>query len=140
MGGELRWTEALATGIETIDAQHREIFDAVNALIDAIGEGRGAEAVLELFDFLDGYVSRHFALEELHMQRHGYPGYGGHRQAHLDFAEDLALLRERLEEEGGAPLLVREIRLHVCDWLVNHIARVDGALGRYLLSRGPGGE
>lgn len=135
MPGDLRWTPALATGVEAIDAQHREIFDAVNALIDAIEEGRGAEAAGELLAFLEGYVTHHFALEELHMRRHAYPGYPGHRKAHVEFSEDLALLGETLREAGAAPLAVREIRLHVCDWLVHHIGQVDRALGSWLLAR-----
>ena len=133
---ELRWTEALATGIGAIDSQHREIFDAVNALIDAVDEGRGEEAVEGLLDFLEGYVSRHFALEELHMRRHSYPGYEAHRKAHLEFAEDFLLLREMAKEGEAGPLFVRDVRLHVCDWLVHHIGRVDRALAAFLLPRG----
>jgi hemerythrin len=140
VAGELVWTEALSTGIETIDSQHREIFDAVNSLIDAIEAGEGEKGTAEILAYLDGYVSHHFALEELHMLRHGYPGYGGHRKAHQDFAEDFLLLQETFREGGAPPLLVREVRIRVCEWLVEHIGHVDRALGAFLLARRRGEE
>jgi hemerythrin len=44
------WDDVLATGVAKIDEQHKQLFAAVNSLIDAIEEGRGNEEVKKSVD------------------------------------------------------------------------------------------
>lgn len=128
----MQWTPALRTGVELIDAQHRELFAAVNALLDGIEAGRGPDEVAGLFRFLEGYTTNHFGEEEIYMRRHLYPGYPAHKAEHTAFVADFIDIREECEAHGPTPELVGRIRVRVCDWLVAHIGRVDMAFAAYL--------
>jgi len=68
----IKWTPALAVGVSAIDQQHKELFDHVAKLIDAMKNSDAAE-VGRLMDFLGAYVVEHFRMEEGLMQRYAYP-------------------------------------------------------------------
>lgn len=126
------WTPDLAVGVEVIDAQHKELFAAVNALLVAIGEGREREEVVRLMDFLEEYVSNHFGIEEIYMRRYTYFGYPAHKAEHLAFIDDFYGMREELERDGVTAGLAENLKRRVCDWLVSHVGTVDKGLGTYL--------
>ncbi len=128
----MEWTPELATGVALIDAQHRELFDAVNRLLDAIERGRGREEVWGLMLFLEDYTANHFGSEEGYMRRHTYPGYPAHKVEHTGFVNDFIDLREDLDANGPTAELVAKIERRVCDWLLSHIGRVDRAFADYL--------
>ena len=62
------WTERWSVGIDTIDAQHRELFAAINSLLREEGTS-GARDLAKVLDFLEDYVNNHFGLEEIYMRR-----------------------------------------------------------------------
>ena len=59
-------------GVDTIDAQHRELFAAINSLLREEGTP-AAQDVVKVLDYLEDYVNNHFGLEELYMRRLSYP-------------------------------------------------------------------
>ncbi len=128
----MEWTRELATGVELIDAQHRELFDAVNRLLDAIERGRGRDEVESLMLFLEDYTANHFGSEEGYMRRHTYPGYAAHKVEHTGFVGDFIDLREDLDANGPTGDLVTKLSRRVCDWLTLHVGRVDKAFGDFL--------
>jgi hemerythrin len=98
----LVWTDDLLTGYKTIDDQHKELFKKVNALLEAMGQGKGKEQVAEVLGFLSDYVVSHFGTEEQLMQSRKYPGFLSHRLEHTAYTDKLKRLRERFEKEGPA--------------------------------------
>ncbi|MBI5543641.1 MAG: hemerythrin domain-containing protein, partial [Deltaproteobacteria bacterium] len=60
----IEWNPGWAVGIELIDAQHKEIVEQVDALIEALQQARGKQRVEATLGFLEAYAARHFALEE----------------------------------------------------------------------------
>jgi len=128
----MKWTEDLSVGVEVIDAQHRELFDAINAVLEAAEAGREQQEVVALMEFLDEYVANHFGLEEMYMRRYVYPGYPHHKAQHTGFVSDFFDLREELARDGVTPALSGKVTRRVSDWLVDHIGRVDRALGSFL--------
>ena len=48
----LTWNENLLTGVSKIDDQHMELFHAMNRLFDACNQGKGAEEIKHVFEFL----------------------------------------------------------------------------------------
>ena len=130
------WDESLEIGYALIDAQHRELFRRVDALLEAIRSGRSAGELGQLLAFLGDYVVTHFRTEEALMEERDYPGRATHLAQHADFIRDLALLREEYAREGGTALLVVRVNARVTRWLFEHIARTDRKLGTFLRTSG----
>ncbi len=128
----IRWTEELAVGVEAIDRQHRELFDAAARLIEGVGRGGVTGEVARTISFLEEYVTNHFALEELYMKRKYYPAYPSHKAEHTAFIADFYDLREKLDLDGTTPELVTRLAEWLGGWLVEHIGRQDRALGAFL--------
>ena len=66
-------TKDLETGNATIDREHRELFDAVNKLMDACGSGKGRASLEPTMKFLLEYVNKHFSHEEALQKQSGIP-------------------------------------------------------------------
>lgn len=128
----IKWTEDLATGIEKIDEQHRELFRRVNELMEACAKGKGKEQVLKTSNFLSEYVVMHFGDEEKIMREKNYPGYEAHKAQHDGFVKRFAEIKEKLGQTGPTVDLVIKMNNFLVDWLFNHIKKTDKALGAYL--------
>ncbi len=131
----LEWTQDLATGSNEIDTQHKELFKRINALLEACKKGKGKSEVGKIVQFLDDYVMTHFAEEEKYMQKYDYPKYMAHKAQHLEFIENFSELKRQIEKEGAGLQLVVKTNHMVVQWLVNHISKVDRALGTFLKDR-----
>jgi len=131
----VQWTEDLATGIEKIDGQHRELYQQVAALHEAMRAGRMAE-VPAIVEFLQRYALEHFATEEREMYDAGYPGLGQHKRLHQRFVDDF--LRHKAVLEGRiAPSAVVALSQWLGEWLRDHVRTVDADMARYLRTTPP---
>ncbi len=122
----------LLTGIDEIDAQHRELFARIAALLEASRSRRSSEEVIRLLEFLGGYVVEHFAAEERAMEKTAYPNIEGHRAEHRQFMRELEILRHELKSEGPSPLFAIRVGNRVTGYLREHIYRTDRLLGEWL--------
>jgi hemerythrin len=122
----------LLTGVDEIDAQHREMFARIGALLDAARNRRSREEVLRTIEYLGSYTIEHFAAEERQMERTGYPRADGHRLEHRQFTKELEVLRLELATEGPSVLFVIRVGNRVTEWLREHIYRTDRLLGEWL--------
>ncbi|HEX8042184.1 bacteriohemerythrin [Candidatus Deferrimicrobium sp.] len=129
------WTERWSVGVDTIDAQHRQLFDAINTLLQVEGKP-AARDLVKVLDFLEEYVNNHFGLEEIYMRRLSYPGFPSHKGEHVAFINDFYDLRDEYDNDGATPELADKMGRYMGDWLVNHIGKVDKALGAFLRDRG----
>lgn len=129
------WTERLSVGVETIDAQHRELFASINALLADNGTAAPGE-IPRVVAFLEDYVTNHFGMEEIYMRRLSYPGYSFHKGEHVSFINEFYDLRDELDAGGATPALADRMGRFFGDWLVNHIGKVDKALGAFLREKG----
>lgn len=128
----LQWTQALSVGVDEIDNQHKELFNRINNLHTAISQGKGKEDIAKVIKFLEDYVITHFGAEERYMTRYDYPGYLAHKAQHTEFIKDFSNLKKEFETQGATSYLVIQVNLRVGDWLINHIGKVDKALGTFL--------
>lgn len=125
------WAAYLETGVDWMDCHHKELFNRINRLLEAMGRSKGKEEVINLVRFLDNYVAFHFEAEEKAMAGQGFPGMDLHRLEHEKFKKELEDIKD--EVKGGADLtLVLKVQEKVVDWLINHIGRVDKELGGFL--------
>ena len=132
----IQWTADLAVGIETIDNQHRRLFEIVDGLLEAMQSGKGRQEVSTVVDFLGQYVHDHFSLEERVMREIGDPSYRVHKAEHEAFVRTFEGLRQAFQDRGASSALVIEINHRVCGWLRNHIARTDMGLAETIAAHG----
>jgi hemerythrin len=126
------WTANLATGINEIDSQHKELFNKINNLINAMSKGEGKKVIEDVFKFLTEYCKVHFNMEEGLMTSKKYPDFASHKQLHNGFMTKLAELKKRVDTEGVSSTIVIDAQPLLVDWWYNHINKVDKALGEFL--------
>jgi hemerythrin len=70
------------------------------------------------------------------MRRLSYPAYPAHKGEHVSFIKDFYDLRDELDADGLTPELADRMGRFCGDWLVNHVGKVDKALGAFLREKG----
>lgn len=129
-----QFTKDLETGNRVIDAEHRQLIDAVNALLDACGKGQGRTQLLTTANFLLNYTQKHFADEEAIQVKSHYPDYQRHKKIHDEFKQTAADFVKKIEAEGPTVGNVGQINTLLGGWLLKHIKGEDKKLAAYLKS------
>jgi hemerythrin len=135
----MEWTDKLATGIKTIDSQHKELFKRINNLVLAIKQQRCKSEIDSTLKFLDDYARVHFAEEEKHMRETNYAGLEEQREDHKKYLEALADLKAQASLpriQGSSYDLSATTNQVVVDWIVAHIMKVDRKFGEFLKKEG----
>jgi hemerythrin len=80
------WLEEYRTGDDTIDRQHKYLFDLANQIIDPLND---IQKTYHNFLTLNHYITEHFKVEESLMKQCGDPDYHEHVKEHNAFAQKL---------------------------------------------------
>ncbi|MBI3397998.1 MAG: hemerythrin family protein [Deltaproteobacteria bacterium] len=131
----IEWIEDLSVGVNEIDNQHKELFKRINNLLDACTQGKGKEEVGSVIKFLEDYIITHFNAEEAIQKKNGYPDYETHKGLHDEFRKNFSELKNRFETKGAGLYLVLLTNRTIVDWLINHIGKMDKAIGAFLKKR-----
>lgn len=131
------WRENLKIGIEEIDQQHQELFKRFNDFIQVVrstdySQETKKNKIAKTVDFLNEYVIVHFNAEEKIQQKHNYPKYEEHHQAHEDFKSDLATFKEEFEKQAYDEDLVQKFSGRILTWLINHVADEDQKIANHI--------
>jgi len=116
------WLDGYALGLPEIDAQHKVLFDLMNALWGTLIVRAPAAQTLAIIRELERYTIVHFIEEEAFMRQAGYTGFDAHKAAHDRFVARVA--EEKARIEAGHPFGL-EILHFLKDWLVQHILVED---------------
>lgn len=119
------WTADLETGNATIDAQHKELINAINSLLAACSTGNGRSEIEKTAKFLQDYTIKHFNDEEKMQIQSGYPDFSNHRKYHEGFKVVVADIVKQLREDGPTILLTGKVNSAIASWLITHIKRED---------------
>lgn len=128
----LRWSQDLSTGVSWIDDQHKQLFGKINGLVEGMREGKGAEEISNLVNFLKKYSVDHFGNEEQEMKAKNYPKYEAHKNQHDKFIGQVEKLIQMIEKKGIDLTLTLKVQDFMNKWWINHIKKVDRALGEFL--------
>jgi len=128
------WTDAVATGFDEIDRQHRELFSLINKLHDAAVGGAERDASVTLLNALADYVVKHFDVEEGIMEAAGYPDIHDHKKQHHHARQ--VILNFRNDYLDGRVVLNTDVLEFLKDWLNKHILGTDFQYVPFLRSRG----
>ena len=124
-------TKKLETGNAIIDGEHRELFAAVNKLLDACSKAEGRTSMDETIKFLNNYVDQHFSHEEQLQRKSGYPDFASHKAFHEQYKKTLKEITARISSEGPTIVELGKLNGHI-SVLVSHISMVDKKLGAFL--------
>ncbi len=124
-------TKDLETGNALIDSEHRQLFDAVNTLMDACSAGKGRMTIKNTAQFLGDYVIKHFRDEENLQKNSHYPGYASHRQFHRGYTQTLNNICKEIETDGPTISALSKMNQHI-GVLVSHIRSEDKKLAEFL--------
>ncbi|WP_242343445.1 bacteriohemerythrin [Anaeromyxobacter terrae] len=130
----LKWTPALAVGIDEIDEQHQELFRRAERFVASLDTADRQEIGI-LLSYLRMYCVTHFGAEEAWMRDVRYEGYGEHKAEHDRFVKDILRMSDEHERRGGPGLEAMKIGTYLSRWLKDHVTRTDSAFARFLLSQ-----
>lgn len=122
------WNDSLKIGIPEIDAQHKQLIDQLNFLVDAMHVSKGKEEIQKIISFLDLYVAKHFSHEEGCMHRYQCPLAGNNATAHATFIQSLIEIKQEITQKGSSIQLAIRVNEQLLDWFVNHIKKIDTSL------------
>lgn len=138
MGYEkFEWNERYNIGVESIDREHRKLFNVMNKLFTyGDNDEKSRWAYQEGIKFFKGHAMKHFAEEEVYMASIGYKGYDTHRRLHDIFRKKtLPEIEKELMESRYSPEAVEHF-LGVCaGWLIGHTMVEDRAITGGVSSR-----
>lgn len=127
------WDDTFATGIESVDAQHRELVDLVNQLGAALIEGQAPNDAYmeEVIAHLRSYATFHFFEEELLMADAGIAAtvLEEHHASHTAFVEQLASLWSLRRSTSTT---MDSLLKFLMAWLTFHILGEDQSMARQI--------
>ena len=125
------FTRDLLTDDEMIDAQHKELFEKINALFESCEGGKGAEETMNTLNYLVDYTKFHFGAEEKLQEEIDFPDFNQHKTEHRRLIEAVDDLKAKLEKEGATPEFQKELNERMVQWLYGHIRGYDRAVAAY---------
>ena len=130
----VEWNDSYLVNIKTIDGQHKQLFDLLNQLHDAMMMGQGQDAMGKVLNSLVSYTGSHFSEEERLFKQYDYPETERHTKEHEEFVKQVLDFQKNFNS-GNAPVTIK-ILSFLRDWIQNHINGNDKKYSGYLNSKG----
>ena len=140
----IAFDESLRTGIEEIDAQHHQLIEIYNELVEALKAGRANRAMDTILARLYRYTKEHFATEERLLEATNYPRLESHGRAHAQLLLSLRkfIARRRRNDERISKEMVDFGVFSDADypidfvgrWVTHHIASEDLAYVEHVMT------
>ena len=124
----LEWQPEFSVGIDSVDAEHRELIDLINDLHRQMAAGSTQETVIENLGEIFARISAHFALEEAEMKNRRYDEYEAHKASHELLLDELRDIMDQVEDDGSYDEARLSSRLG--DWFGEHFRTYDARLHR----------
>ena len=131
-----RFTEDCLTGIETIDEEHRRLFQLINESIELLKENGASKVIVKnLLKELREYAGTHFAHEEAYMEQIKDLELPRQSKEHAQFAVkvDSYKIADLTEEESSQA--AQELLSFMAKWLYRHILGSDAMIGKMTSER-----
>ncbi|MCI2105979.1 MAG: hemerythrin family protein [Intestinimonas sp.] len=138
------WKDKYELGVPLIDAQHKELFQRVEAFLQTLRSSSSWEdkvkRVNETLEFMNGYVVEHFRAEEAYQKKIGYPGYELHKKIHTDMVNYVLQVSAEYERMGCNEQLMQQFAGKLLAWLINHVAAEDQHIAAFAIEKGVAGN
>jgi hemerythrin len=133
---KIEWDGKLETGIQEIDAQHRELIKRIEELSLAIYGAKAKVQLVMMLEYLEGYVDEHFDTEEDMMMKIGYPDFSAHFEEHKKFRIMFERIKKEYLDRGATNYLAMELEKEIIEWFRHHLMEVDAAYVPYFKMHG----
>ncbi|MBI4694423.1 MAG: hemerythrin family protein [Gammaproteobacteria bacterium] len=125
----IEWSDDMATGVATIDRQHRFLVDTLCDANRRLLASRENALPGQIVRDLLAYAVLHFVTEEELMKRVGYDlacsaVAGAHVAQHREFSRRIVAVCDRLRE--GRDVSRLDVLEYLNDWLRNHVLDISG--------------
>ena len=117
------WDEMYATGIGSIDDQHKHLISLLNRMFEALLQKRGKEEVSYVIEEMHRYAEYHFHTEESLMEKAGYSDLAEHRVYHDAFISKVNDFSFKYNQNDEA--LCAEVTIFLTNWLNEHLSTID---------------
>jgi hemerythrin len=117
------WNSSYSVGINSIDAQHQNLFAMGRELHTAMSNGQGKASLAKILDRLVQYTTVHFAHEERLMRLADYPGLAAHTAEHAALTAKVVKFQE--DFHAGRVAMTVQLLQFLKDWLHHHIHGSD---------------
>ncbi len=124
----LEFTEAIMTGDEVIDTQHKYLIELINEVADVVNAGTAETELGPILPTLQYFTEWHFGREEECMHARHCPFADINKDAHARFLAIVDDFIQQFRRDGGSQDLALTIHTSLCDWLVNHIQGIDSKI------------
>jgi hemerythrin len=138
----IKWKESYEVGIASIDREHKELFEQINALHSDLHDEQAVEpadgvrcGVIEFLADLYTSIETHFLLEERIMRELGYGSYLEHKDDHESLLNELRATMDDYED-GGEADYEKRLAVSLRSWFANHFQKVDEPLHRFIENTG----
>jgi hemerythrin-like metal-binding protein len=130
----LKWRESYETGVEQMDAQHKQLIQLVNQLYTILRQKDGLDALDAILQEMSDYSEQHLRDEEALLQKYGYPELNRQKHSHQEYYETIDELSAEMEVDKyeAAQKIYRFLR----KWWIDHIVGEDKEYGEYLREKG----
>ena len=127
----LEWRDDFATGVASVDYEHRELIGLLNGILERLETGEGKDAVVDFLGEVNARIAAHFALEEQIMRQRNYDQYDDHKADHERLLDDIREIMDAYEDDTY--LERREaFAERLKDWFVEHFKTKDARLHKRL--------
>jgi hemerythrin-like metal-binding protein len=130
-GSVLSWKKGFSTDLVSVDNEHRDLIEALNAVAAAYADDPGKVNLLEAVDMIGTETMRHFEHEEQVMRNIQYSRYEAHKEKHRWLIADLSKRRNALRVKGE-PVDFDELMQYLKYWLLRHLISEDTRLHRFI--------
>lgn len=127
---KIEWSDAYLIGIESLDYQHKKLFDLVNLFFETAETSKFQNLVGPVLSGLLAYTKSHFVLEEAVMQEAGYPEFATHQAQHQWLRLQVEKASNRLNNNQTIDRAA--LANFLKEWLTEHIASEDKKIGCYI--------
>ena len=121
----IEWKDSYCIGEESIDRQHRELFQLANAMFAAADQSAMRLCAMKLYK----HVREHFADEEALMKMVHFPGYQAHVDSHNRILLGLNTISQAIGNNTIDPAVATAF---LTDWGLNHIPKEDAQVAAFL--------
>jgi two-component system NtrC family sensor kinase len=132
----ITWDEKFSINIDEIDAQHKQLFNLINRLHEAIIMGEAQQVLIRALDKLVAYIYYQFDAEENFMRQNHYPGplFLDHQLKHQAFVKKIA--KKQLQCTIEPKKISTELLDFLIDWFTDHILNADKQMALILADIG----
>lgn len=130
----MKWNEKYSVNVQSMDIQHKKLFELLDELLSAMKEGKGSVALSSVLDGLTTYTIYHFKSEENLISMHGYPELEAHKLEHKNLIDNVSEFKKKFD--SGQIGMSLNVMNFLNSWITDHILQNDKEYGKYLNSKG----